>query len=69
MMVEAARGSNAIGESVGRAAVGIGARAEDDDGIGGAAVIGFAEAEHLQDCEGGDASGGGEGKAECIAAR
>jgi len=50
--VERTAGADAVGQCVGHAAVLVDACAEYDNGVGPAAVIGLAEAEHLCDREG-----------------
>jgi len=47
IVIELAGGFDAVSEDVGRAAIGIDVRAEDDGDVGRAAVVGFAEADHL----------------------
>src|SRR5512140_3626600 len=48
LAVKLARRAHSVGESIGRAAARVGPRAEDDCHVGWPSIIGFAEAEHLQ---------------------
>src|SRR5580765_4240336 len=50
-MIEVAGGANAVGEGIRRTAIGIDAGAENDCDVCRAAVIGFAEEEHLGEGE------------------
>src|SRR2546423_13343634 len=67
LLMKPAGSADAVGQGIRRATIGIGARAEHHNDVGGASIISFAEAEHLSERKEEDTSGAHERRAKQVA--